>query len=153
MLPYSGKVGKTVEFLGQGLTGTTAVSFNGTAASFSVLSDTYLTATVPSGAKTGFVTVTTAGGKLTSNKTFRVTPQVTSFNPPSGPMGTPVTITGVSLSQTTKVTFGGVRATVITINSDTQVTATLAAGAQTGKIVITTPGGTGTSATSFTVTP
>jgi uncharacterized repeat protein (TIGR03803 family) len=73
-LPYSDKVGKNIKILGQGLTGTTAVSFNGTAASFTVKSDTYLVATVPNGATTGFVTVTTPGGALTSNRQFRVTP-------------------------------------------------------------------------------
>ncbi|MGA8153033.1 MAG: choice-of-anchor tandem repeat GloVer-containing protein [Terriglobales bacterium] len=69
-----GEVGKTVEVLGQGFTGTSAVSFNGTAAAFTVVSDTYLTATVPSGATTGSVTVTTPGGTLTSSKPFRVKP-------------------------------------------------------------------------------
>jgi hypothetical protein len=72
LLPYSGKVGKTIEFLGQGFTGTKAVSFNGTAATFTVISDTYLTAIAPKGATTGFVTVTTAKGTLKSNKKFRV---------------------------------------------------------------------------------
>lgn len=153
LISASAKVGKTVEILGQGFTGTTAVSFDGIAASFKVASDTYLTAAVPTGAKTGPVTVTTPGGTLTSNKTFRVTPQFTSFTPPSGVVGTPVTITGVSLTQTTKVTFGGVAATSFTVNSDTQVTATVPTGAKTGKIVITTTGGTATSATTFTVTP
>jgi uncharacterized repeat protein (TIGR03803 family) len=73
-LPYSGKVGKNIKILGQGLTGTTSVSFNGTSASFTVKSDTYLTATVPSSATTGFVTVTTPGGLLKSNQQFRVIP-------------------------------------------------------------------------------
>jgi len=68
----AGNVGKTVEILGQGLKGTKAVSFNGTAATFKVISDTYLTAIVPKGATTGFVTVTAPGGKLKSNKRFRV---------------------------------------------------------------------------------
>jgi uncharacterized repeat protein (TIGR03803 family) len=68
----SGKVGSKAEILGQGLTGTTAVSFNGTAANFVVHSDTYLTATVPQGATTGFVTVTTPGAVLQSNVKFRV---------------------------------------------------------------------------------
>jgi uncharacterized repeat protein (TIGR03803 family) len=75
LVSASAKVGKTVEILGQGLTGTSAVAFNGTSASFQVVSDTYLTATVPSGATTGFVTVTTPGGILTSNKEFRVRTQ------------------------------------------------------------------------------
>jgi uncharacterized repeat protein (TIGR03803 family) len=70
----SGKVGAKVEILGQGFTGTTGVSFNGTAASYVVHSDTYLTATVPQGATTGFATVTTPGGTLQSNVVFRVKP-------------------------------------------------------------------------------
>lgn len=74
LVSTTGKVGKTVEVLGQGFTGTTAVSFNGTAASFTVAQDTYLTTTVPSGATTGFVTVTTPSGTLKSNQQFRVKP-------------------------------------------------------------------------------
>jgi len=152
LLPYSGKVGKVIEFLGQGfVSGKTTVSFNGTAAKSTVVSSTYLTAAVPNGATTSSVSVTTSGVKLTSNKIFRVTPQIKSFNPTSGAVGTVVTITGVSLIQTKKVTFGGVAAT-FTITSDTQVNATVPTGAKTGKIVITTPGGTATSPGVFTVT-
>jgi hypothetical protein len=72
MVFTSGKVGKTIEILGQGFKGTTGVSFNGTRATFKGVSSTYLTAKVPSGATTGFVTVTTPKGKLTNNKKFRV---------------------------------------------------------------------------------
>jgi len=74
LVSTTGKVGKTIEVLGQGFTGTTAVAFNGTAATFTVVSDTYLKTTVPSGATTGFVTVTTPSGTLTSNREFRVKP-------------------------------------------------------------------------------
>jgi uncharacterized protein (TIGR03437 family) len=97
--------------------------------------------------------VTTPAGTLTSNKTFRVTPQLLSFSPPSGPVGTLVTITGLSLTQKSKVTFGGVAATSLVVNSDTQVTATVPSGAKTGKIVITALGETAASGTTFTVTP
>jgi uncharacterized repeat protein (TIGR03803 family) len=71
--PY-GKVGQTGGILGQGFTGTTSVMLNGTPANFTVVSDTYLTATVPPGATTGYVTVTTPTGVLTSNVPFRVIP-------------------------------------------------------------------------------
>jgi hypothetical protein len=58
-----GRVGSTAEILGQGLTGSTSVTFNGLAAtSFTVVSDTYMTAVVPAGAMTGAVVVTTPGG-------------------------------------------------------------------------------------------
>ncbi len=150
--PTSGKVGELIGIFGQGFTGSTAVYFSGTSAAFSILSDTYITAYVPARAETGFVTVTTPGGTLTSNKKFRVTPQITGFSPPSGPAGTPVSITGQSLTQATKVAFGGVSAT-FAVDSDQQVTATVPTGAVTGRISIVTSGGTATSATNFAVTP
>jgi uncharacterized repeat protein (TIGR03803 family) len=69
----SGRVGQTTQILGQGLTGTTSVTFNGVpATSFKVVTDTYMTAVVPSGATTGKVVVTTPGGTLTSNVNFRI---------------------------------------------------------------------------------
>ena len=148
----SGKVGSTIEFLGQGFTSATTVAFHGTPATRTVKSGTYLTATVPSGATTGLVTVTTNAGTLTSNKPFRVIPQIQSFTPTSGPVGTVVTITGVSLTQATHVSFAG-KAAGFTVISDTKITATVPAGAKTGRIAITTAGGTATSSGIFTVTP
>jgi uncharacterized repeat protein (TIGR03803 family) len=69
----TGKVGQTVQILGQGLTGTSSVLFNGLAStSFSIVSDTYVTAVVPNGAKTGPVSVTTTTGTLTSSKNLRI---------------------------------------------------------------------------------
>ena len=69
----TGKVGKSAQILGQGLTGTTSVTFNGVeAASFKVVSDTYVTAVVPSDATTGKVVVTMPSGALTSNVNFRI---------------------------------------------------------------------------------
>jgi uncharacterized repeat protein (TIGR03803 family) len=68
----AGKVGQTGGILGQGFTGTTSVSLNGISATFTVKSDTFIEATVPAGATTGYVTVTTPSGTLTSNVPFRV---------------------------------------------------------------------------------
>jgi len=69
----AGVAGGTAEILGQGLTGATSVTFNGVvASSFRVVSDTYMTAVVPSGATTGKVVVTTPGGAFTSNVSFRI---------------------------------------------------------------------------------
>lgn len=69
----TGKAGKTAQILGQGLTGATGVTFNGTAATkLSVVSDTYMTAVVPVGATTGKVVITTPSGTLTSNVDFRI---------------------------------------------------------------------------------
>lgn len=70
----AGKVGQTGGILGQGLTGTTSVMLNGVPANFTVVSDTYIRATVPPGAATGYVTVTTPSGVLKSNVPFHVIP-------------------------------------------------------------------------------
>lgn len=73
-LPTSGKPGAAIKILGTNLTGATAVSFNGVVAVFTVVSNSLIKATVPPGATTGFVTVTTPGGTLRSNAPFRVRP-------------------------------------------------------------------------------
>ena len=153
LLPYSGKVGATIEFLGQHFKSTSTVSFNGTPAPGAKgVTGTYLTATVPNGAITGPVTVTTSSGTLKSNKIFRVIPQITSFSPTSSSVGTVVTIKGVSLTQTTNGHLWGVKAISKTAVNDTTVTATVPTGAKTGKIAITTPGGRAVSSGVFTVT-
>jgi uncharacterized repeat protein (TIGR03803 family) len=67
-----GKVGSKVFILGSDLTGTSSVVFNGTAATFTTVSKTEIKTTVPAGATTGYVTVTTPSGTLTSNVPFHV---------------------------------------------------------------------------------
>ncbi len=57
--PSSGKVGKTVVIMGNNLKGSTAVKFNGTAAQFRVAANSAIVATVPTGATSGSVSVTT----------------------------------------------------------------------------------------------
>jgi uncharacterized repeat protein (TIGR03803 family) len=69
----SGKVGAPVTILGTKLTGVTSVTFNGTEAAFTVKSSSEITTTVPSGATTGKVQVTTPEHKLSTNVPFRVT--------------------------------------------------------------------------------
>jgi uncharacterized repeat protein (TIGR03803 family) len=73
LVRYTGRIGQPAQILGQGLTGSTAVTINGVAAtSFKVVSDTYMTAVVPTGATTGPVVVTTPAGTLTSNHNLRI---------------------------------------------------------------------------------
>jgi uncharacterized repeat protein (TIGR03803 family) len=69
----SGKVGASVIILGNNLTGATSVTFNGTATAFTVVSTTEITATVPGGATSGAVFVTTPTATLKSNRKFFVT--------------------------------------------------------------------------------
>jgi uncharacterized repeat protein (TIGR03803 family) len=71
-LPTSRRVGMSVHILGTNLAGSTSVTFNGTSATFAVVSSSQIEATVPTGATTGSVSVTTPSGVLTSNVPFRV---------------------------------------------------------------------------------
>jgi uncharacterized repeat protein (TIGR03803 family) len=72
--PNFGASEHVISILGNNLTGTTSVTFNGTAATFHVVSPTYIKATVPTGATTGTIEVTTPSGTLTSNMAFQVLP-------------------------------------------------------------------------------
>jgi uncharacterized repeat protein (TIGR03803 family) len=151
LVSTSGAEGAKIGILGQGFGSTTTVKFGGTqAVTVTRSGSTYLTATVPAGALTGSVTVTTGSTVLTSSQSFRVTPTMKTFSPESGAVGALVTITGTGLEQTTKVTFDGKTAS-FTVVSDTEVTATVPTGAKTGKIIVTTKGGSVTSASNFTV--
>jgi len=67
-----GQAGAKVDILGQYFTASSVVSFNGVAAQNPVIQPTYIEATVPAGATTGYITVTTSKGTLKSNKRFIV---------------------------------------------------------------------------------
>jgi hypothetical protein len=65
---------KTQPHFGADLTGSTSVTFNGTPAAFTIVSATEITTTVPAGATSGEVQVTTPGGTLASGGPFLVAP-------------------------------------------------------------------------------
>ena len=153
--PASGPVGTVVTLTGTNFTGTTAVSINGTAAPFTVVSATSITATVAAGTTSGLISVTTPAGTAVSATAFLVgnLPTVTSFTPTTGAVGSTVVITGTNFTAASQVTFAGVSAPVYSVNSATQITVMVPIGAVTGPIAVTTPLGTGTSTTNFTIPP
>ncbi|MGD0133767.1 MAG: choice-of-anchor tandem repeat GloVer-containing protein [Bryobacteraceae bacterium] len=73
-LPVAGLVAEAVKILGSDLTGATSVTFNGTAAAFTVVSSAQITTTVPIGATTGMIQVVIPSGTLSSNVSFQVLP-------------------------------------------------------------------------------
>jgi GH25 family lysozyme M1 (1,4-beta-N-acetylmuramidase) len=89
---------------------------------------------------------------MPSSDTTVPAPTITSFAPISGPVGTSVVITGTNLTGVTEVRFENTNATTFTVDSNTQITAVVPSGAQTGKISVTAPWGTATSSSNFTVT-
>src|SRR5262249_34731886 len=149
-----GATGTAVTISGSHFNGATSVSFNGKAATYTVSSDGQIATSVPSGASTGKIAVTTPNGTASSSASFTISvtppPGVTSFNPASGDVGNSITITGTNFAGATSVKFNGTAAT-FTLNSGTQITATVPPNATTGKISVTTGAGTGMSPSSFTV--
>jgi hypothetical protein len=150
--PTSGPVGTIVAINGANFTGATAVAFNGVSATFSVVSDTAIQTTVPDGATTGPVSVTTSAGTATSTSAFTVIPPpaIASFAPASGPEGTSVAIIGTNFTDAKAVRFNGVSAS-FSVSSATSIQATVPAGATTGPLSVTTPGGTARTISNFIV--
>lgn len=78
-------------------------------------------------------------------------PAIASLSHASSAIGQTVEIIGTGLLWVSTVKFNGTSANSITINSDTSITATVPDGAATGKVVVTSAGGTGTSTDDFIV--
>jgi hypothetical protein len=111
----------------------TAVSLGFVPASFSVDSPTQVTATVPGGVGYGYWRVTTGGGTAVGAKIFTVgSPNVSGFAPSSGSIGSTVVLTGTGFSDASSVTLGNVAAG-FTVDSPTQITATVPAGVSYGR--------------------
>jgi len=152
--PSSGFIGATVTLSGTNLTNASALQFNGTAATFTVVNAATISATVPAGANSGPITVTTPDGTETSAVSFTVLPPptITAFTPSSGALYTVITITGTSFYNVSSVQFNGTASIFILVNSTT-ITAKVQAGTTSGPISVTTPGGTVSSVASFAVIP
>jgi uncharacterized repeat protein (TIGR03803 family) len=71
-IPSYGAVAAKIVIQGTDLTGATSVTFNGTPAKFKIVSASEIKATVPAGATSGTVDVTTPGGTLASNIAFTI---------------------------------------------------------------------------------
>jgi hypothetical protein len=147
--------GTSVTITGTGFSAATGVSFGSVpAASFTIVSPTSITAVSPAtGAGTVDVTVVDGGGASATTAadqfTFVATPTVTGLSPRSGSPGggTAVTITGTSLSDATRVTFGGTAAG-FDVNSDTSITAYAPATEEAGAVDVRVTSIGGTSARS-----
>jgi len=143
----SGRVGDALTITGSGFgatQGASTVSIGGAAATVTHWGISSITATVPNGAVTGNVVVTTAGGP-SENLPFTVMPKITTINPTTGTPGvTSVTITGFTFGATqgaSTVKFHGVTATAVSSWSSTQIIATAPTGCTTGNVVVTTADG------------
>jgi len=149
--PELAVTGTQVTLAGTNLAFTTGITVGGISWPFAVVDARTLKATVPSNAWDGVMQISTPGGDFITTNSFRVTPQISSFAPGSGEVGTTVTITGSGFTGTTAVSFGGAAA-IFQVDSATQITAVLPSNARTGTIQVSTANGTAVSSAVFTVT-
>lgn len=159
--PASGAAGTSVTINGSGFSATAAqntVQFNGTNASVSSATTTKLVVTVPAGATTGTISVTSPGGSDTSDGVFTVgapaEPTITSFSPGVGAPGDAITITGTNFQTAAgdnKVKFGSGRGTVTSANATT-IGANVPF-SHSGKIKVSTPFGDAVSTADFFIPP
>ena len=158
--PASGPVGTQVTVTGKFFTGATAVTVNGMSAAFTVVSATQLLATVPLGATSGAIAVTTPNGTGTSSASFAVTtapvaPKTTKLTPTAGKRGSTVTITGTGFGAkkgTSFVKFGTVKVSKYVSWSASKVKVKVPSKAKFGKVKVTLKTSAGTSnAKTFTV--
>ena len=150
--------GTAITITGASLTGATSVTVGGVAAtSVVVVSSTSVTAVTPAGtvgAKS--VVVTTPNGTASASNAFIyfAPTTISSVSPTSGSTfgGTPITITGTSLTGATSVTVGGVAATSVVVVSSTTITAVTPAGTLGAvvSVAVTTPYGAPSAASAFT---
>jgi len=159
--PSSGSLPASVTIHGSCFTGTTAVSVNGTPASFSLISDTQINATVARGTTSGPITVTnmvTNTARSTTGLLFTVVPAPsisqlsTTSGKPEGKPGTQVMVTGSGLSGATLVAMGRpLTKASFTPVSDQALSVAVPSGICSGPVSVTTPNGTAVSQQLVTV--
>jgi len=162
--PKSGPVGASVTIYGTGFSATPSqntVTFNGVGATVISSTLTQIETTVPSGATSGVINVTSPAGSANSSTSFTVTgapsgaPTITSFTPTIATVGTTITITGTNFDTTpannevyfnpTFAPVSGATATSLEVN--------VPLGAKNGKISVRTAAGTVTSTDNFHLVP
>jgi pyrrolidone-carboxylate peptidase len=141
--PESGPAGTLLTITGENFTGATGVKFGGVSASFTINSNTQITATVPSGAVSSAIEVVTPAGGATSSGQFTVLhpPSIYTFQPSYGGQYSTVTVYGENLDGAYAVRMGGYYLG-ITSGSSTQVSAMVSAPPGYYSIEVDTPNGT-----------
>jgi len=143
--PAAQYIGGTVICNGSHFNGASAVKFGGiAAASFTIISDTVISAVVGSAGAAGSVSITTLGGTGTLGGFSIAAPTITSFTPDSQYIGGTITITGTNFNGASSVKLGGIPDSLFTVVSNTTITVIVRANSLSGAISVTTLGGTAT---------
>jgi hypothetical protein len=146
-------VGETLTITGTNFRAGAVVTIGGQTVTATVVNSTQITVVVPALIYSGTaITVQTVTGTATNNGFNFTTPLPTlaSFAPTSQQAGLQVVITGTNFYGVSQVQFGGVNATAFTVNSPTQITATVGAGASGSVSLVTMYGSASLAGFTFT---
>ena len=153
--PTYGKTNTSVIITGSGFTFATAVKFNGVSASFFASADTQISATVPAAATTGKIRVEVGAQADTSANDFVVIgrePYIESFDPISGNSNTLVTITGINVTNATRILFAGTNVVSAVVGPGiNQMTVAVPVHANSGPITVSNAFGGFTTSSNFFV--
>jgi photosystem II stability/assembly factor-like uncharacterized protein len=152
--PTSGIAGTLVTLRGYGFIAHD-VKFNGVSAPTYLKSSLEVVAAVPEGATTGLITLESEGQTISTSVPFRILPNIVSFSPTSGKVGTEVYLFGSGFSPiptNNQVDFNGVPAQIILGNTNSLLVV-VPPNAKSGLISISTDGNTMQSANPFTLLP
>jgi hypothetical protein len=142
--------GTTITINGTNFTGASAVNIGGQVATFTVVSATQITATIPAGVVGTSLSVTTPSG-TGSTVGFAPAPTITGFSPSAAAPGSVVTLTGANfITGAVSTVFIGGQPATFTVVSPTQITVTVPAGAAGSGATVTTVSGNASNA-GFTV--
>ncbi|QPP09233.1 hypothetical protein G4Z16_25605 [Streptomyces bathyalis] len=141
--PTRASAGQTVQLTGSNFTGATAVKFGNTNATFTVVNDVRINATVPAGSGTLLITVVNPSG--TSNGeafTYTGTPgaRITAISPAAtGPTagGNVVTLVGSGFTGVTAVKFGNINATSYNVVASTVINNVVVPPGNPGTVLVT----------------
>jgi hypothetical protein len=150
--PIHGDYGSEAHFSGTGLAGVTEVDFNGlpgTNVSPSFDGQSLSVNAPASGSITGPITLKAGGTTITAGGGGFILLHIDSVSTNAALPGSSITITGTGFTGATDVTFGGADSAGFSVDSNTQITATVPSG-ETGTLSVVN-GGTANAPSSFTI--
>ncbi len=152
--PASGPVGTQITVAGTGLAQINRATIGAVTVPLLSVSETSVVISVPAGAASGRIKLSNPRYTGTSSSNFKVIlpPTISSFSPASGLPGTRVTVNGSRFTGATSARIGTGVSLAVTVNSASRLSFVVPAGAVSGTVQVTTPGGSGSSVASFTVT-
>jgi hypothetical protein len=150
----SGPPGTKVRVVGQHFAEITSLTLNGKSVGFTIISNNEIEFSVPTGATSGVVAVTSVFGAASSASAFVVLPLplfVTVLSAKSAKVGATLTIYGRNFVGSISVTVGGAKALKVIRVSSTKIRVVIPKAAKTGFVLVKASGGTARSAAKLVV--